>query len=79
MTLRQAKMILTYAEKDMNVRSTALELYRSDGSITYQFRKVQEETGRNPQKFYDLCYLVEIAKQVYAGSKNVSSSSKECI
>lgn len=69
-TLRQAKMILTFAENDMVIKSTALKLYRSEGSVKYQFMKIQQETGRNPMKFYDLCFLVGIAMQVYSGNKN---------
>ena len=69
MTLRQARIILTFAENDMKVSDTALQLYRSESGLKYQLEKIRKETGRNPRKFYDLCYLVGIAQQVYSGNK----------
>ena len=65
MTYRQAKIILTFAENNMRVRDTALQLYRSEGSVSYQFKKIHKETGLNPRKFFDLVSLVEMARRIY--------------
>jgi len=72
MTYKQAKIILAFAEKNMDVRATAGQLYFSEGNVHYHLRMVAEETGRDPKKFYDLCYLVGVATQVLAGRKNVT-------
>ena len=65
MTYKQAKIILTFAENNMRVRDTAWQLYRSEGSVSYQFKKIHEKTGLNPRKFFDLVSLVEMARRIY--------------
>lgn len=67
MTRQQAKIILAFAENDMQIRATAKRLYMSDGNVTYHLKKIKEQLGWNPRKFYDLCYLVGVAAQRLGG------------
>lgn len=79
MTYRQAKIILTFAENNMRVRDTAWQLYRSEGSVTYQFKKIHEETGLNPRKFFDLVSLVEMARRIYGNRGGQKMATKHLI
>ena len=72
MTYKQAKVILAFAESDMDAKATGGKIYYSDSMVHYHLRNVAEETGRDPKKFYDLCYLVGVAAQVMAGRKSVT-------
>lgn len=72
MTYKQAKFIMAFAENNMRMRDTAEYLYFSDGNVRYHLMQVAAETGRDPTKFYDLCYLVGIAAQVLGGRKSLT-------
>lgn len=72
MTYKQAKIILSFAQNNMKTRDTANHLYFSEGNVHYFLRQVAAETGRDPKKFYDLCYLVGVAAQVMDGRKSVT-------
>ena len=67
MTKQQAKIILAFAENDMEIRATAKQLYMSDGTVAYYLTRIREQMGWNPRKFYDLCYLVGVAAQRMGG------------
>ena len=69
MTRQQAKIILAYAENDMELKSTGKQLYMTDASIAYHLKQINEKMGWNPRKFYDLCYLVGVAAQRLGGMK----------
>ena len=71
MTYKQAKVILAYAENDMNAFITSEKIYNTYRNITYHLDTITKQTGRDPRKFYDLCYLVGIAAQVMEGRKYV--------
>lgn len=67
MTRQQAKIILAFAENDMEIKATAKQLYMSDGTVAYYLTRIREQMGWNPRKFYDLCYLVGVAAQRLGG------------
>ena len=70
MTKQQAEIILAYAENDMELRATAKQIYLTDPAVVYHLKRINEQTGRNPRKFYDLCYLVGVAVQRVGGKAN---------
>lgn len=72
MNQRQAKLILAFAENNMEIKATAKQLYMSDCTVTYHLKKIREQIGWNPRKFYDLCYLVGIAAQRLGGKYSKS-------
>lgn len=66
MTYKQAKIVIAYAQNDMDARATGYSVNLTDGSIAYHLRNVASETGKDPKKFFDLCWLVGMAAQVVA-------------
>lgn len=66
MTYKQAKIVIAYAENDMDARATGYAVHLTDGSIAYHLRNVAKETGKDPKRFFDLCWLVGMAAQVIA-------------
>ena len=67
LTGQQALVVLAYAKHSMDALAVAKEMGVTDGSIHYHLKNIQDSTGRNPRKFYDLCWLVGVAaKIVYA-------------
>ena len=67
LTAQQALVVLAYAKHSMDARAVAKEMGVSDGAIHYHLRIIEEQTGRNPRKFYDLCWLVGIAADIVCG------------
>ena len=70
MTEQQARIIMAYAEKNMDVRAAGLLLYMSEGTVSYHLNKIFLKTRRNPRKFFDLCYLVGMAAQILGGNEH---------
>ena len=66
MTVKQARIVIAYAQNDMDARATGHAMHLTDGSIAYHLRNVASETGKDPKKFFDLCWLVGMAVQVVA-------------
>lgn len=60
MTDEEKNIILCYAENDMNVSKAAEKMHYHRNTILYRFTKIHRKTGLNPQRFYDLCRLVEM-------------------
>lgn len=58
MTELQKKIIKCYARNDMNLSVTADELHYNPNALRYHMKKIYEETGFNPRKFYGLCKLL---------------------
>ena len=67
MTKEQAKIIMAFAECDMQIRPASKKLFMSEGNMSYHLTKIQKQMGFNPRKFFDLCYLVGIAAQRLGG------------
>lgn len=68
MTKQQAEIIMAYAESDMNAMATGKKLFMHEATVSYHLKRIQEQMGRNPRKFFDLCYLVGIAAQRLGGA-----------
>ena len=67
MTAKQAKIILAYAECNMNTVATGRKIYMSEANVSYHLAKIRNQTGLSPKCFYDLCRLVGIATQRLGG------------
>lgn len=67
MTKEQANIVIAFAKNDMQIKSTADELYMSEGNVTYHLKKIKNQMGWNPRKFFDLCFLVGIAAKMNGG------------
>jgi carbohydrate diacid regulator len=57
------RLILSLAENNMRATETSYALYVHRGTVMYRIAKIKALTGLDPQKFYDLCKLVEMAKK----------------
>ena len=68
MTNLQKEVILTFASCGMNVSKTSRKMYIHRNSIMYHLNKIKENTGLDPQDFYDLIVLVKIAEVVTDGT-----------
>lgn len=67
MTNEQAKIIIAFAESDMLIKAASKKLFMSDANVSYHLKKIKQQMGFNPRKFFDLCYLVGIAAQRLGG------------
>jgi sugar diacid utilization regulator len=68
MTAEQAKIVLAFAKNDMQLRAAAEELYLTGATVAYHLDKIRTKTGRNPRKFFDLCFLVGAAEHILGGT-----------
>ena len=57
------KMILTMAECNMCTSEAARQLYYHRNTFAYHLERIKEIYCLNPNNFYDLCKLVEMAKE----------------
>lgn len=64
MTRRQAQAIVALAAHDMNVQAAARSLYYHRNALEYHLQQIEDATGKNPKRFYDLCELLPVALQV---------------
>jgi len=69
MTEENARIILALADNDMVANRAGRKLYMHRNSIKWRMHKVEEETGLNALKFYDLCKLIPMAKEVLGESE----------
>lgn len=58
----EKEIVLAFAKNNMSKTKTATELYRHRNTVIYHLEKIQKSFGLDPQNFYDLIKLVEIAK-----------------
>ena len=70
MTEKQAEIILAYADCNMNAVAAGRMIYMSEANVSYHLTKIRKQTGRNPKRFFDLCYLVGIAAQRLGGAND---------
>lgn len=56
----QAEIIRNMCELDMNVSAVAENVYLHRNTVIYHLRKITEQTGLNPMRFYDLVKLKEM-------------------
>ena len=64
LSLNNARILLAYADCDMEVRKTARTIHGSDTMVNYHLAKIRRVTGLNPKCFYDLIKLVEMMRNI---------------
>lgn len=64
MTATQAEVIIKLAKNDMNITATAKDIVMHRNTVYYHIMMAHRSTGLNPMKFYDLCKLLPIAREV---------------
>lgn len=57
---RDRKLLKAYAENNMSMKKTSGAVYLHYNSIRYRFRLIQQETGLDARKFWDLVKLLEM-------------------
>jgi sugar diacid utilization regulator len=57
------QIVQSFANNNMTIHSTSLELFVTDGTINYHLKKVRRLTGLDPYKFWDLVKLCERMKE----------------
>ncbi len=62
MTQTEKRVIIGFADNDMNLSKTARVLHYHPNSLRYHFPRITEKYNLNPLKFYDLIKLVEMAR-----------------
>lgn len=60
LTEDELNLLKEYAKQNMNVEATGRKLYLCGRSIRYRFKKIIQETGLNPECFYDLVKLLGV-------------------
>ena len=58
LTDKEKEILLAFAEHDMNCSEAAMSLYMARNGFYYHFKSIEEKTGLNPRKFYDLIKLL---------------------
>ena len=64
------RVILLLADNSMRVPETAYALKLHRNTILYRIGKIKRITGLDPQKFYDLCKLVDMARNAIEERKS---------
>ena len=64
LTRAQAQIVLGFADSSMSMVDAAKPLYLSAAAVKYNINRIYEKTGKDPRNFYDLCDLVQIAREV---------------
>lgn len=64
---RDAKIILTLADSQMNVSETSRQLFMHRNTIQYHIDKIRKVTGLNPLNLYDLFKLTCMARRMLWG------------
>ena len=59
---KKKEIILTLAECNMNVTEVSRRKYFHRNTVEYHCKQIRKKTGLNPQNFYDLVKLVEMAQ-----------------
>ena len=54
--------VLAYAEHDMRVKAAAEKMHYHGNTIRYHLAAVEEKTGYDPRKFYELVRIVGMIK-----------------
>ena len=59
LTEAEKKIVLAYAKCNMNAVATGRVLHYSNVTINYHLDRIQDKTGLDPRRFYDLIKLVQ--------------------
>ena len=62
-TKLNAKVVIEYANNNMNQAKTAKACYISPSTTSFHLDNVYKHTGLNPRNFFDLVKLVPMAKE----------------
>lgn len=60
---KDLETITAMADCDMNVCAVARKLFISHNAVVYRLYRINQKTGLNPHRFYDLVKLLEVAKE----------------
>ena len=66
MNKEDAHIVIAMANHNMNVTDVARAIFAHRNTVLYHLNKVKQQTGLDPQRFYDLVELVKIAQEVLA-------------
>ena len=66
------KVLLAYADCDMNAERAAKQLHMARGTVCYHLDKIRDETKYSPYVFYDLIELVQIANAKFMITVSIS-------
>lgn len=66
MTLRQAEVIVSLADNNLNARAAARAMYVHYQTLLYNIRQIQKNTGLNPTSYHDMNELLPMAREVLA-------------
>ena len=64
MTQIRAEVILRLAENGLDITPTGKAMFLHPNTVKYHIHKIQKETGKNPRDFYDMCYLLPLAREI---------------
>lgn len=67
LTEREAEIVFALADNDINVSRASRSSFMHRNTIQYYIDKIYFKTGLNPKNFYDLCKLVQKAREDYEG------------
>jgi len=60
LTEQQKSIIRSMCDNNLSISAVARELSYHRNSIMYHIEKIKEQTGLNPQRYYDLVKLEEM-------------------
>lgn len=60
---KQKTLVLGMARNGMNISKTAREIHYTWRGAMFQIEKMQRKLNLDARNFYDLCKLVEMAKE----------------
>ena len=69
MNQAQAKIVLMYAEANMNLSEVARNTFYHRNTLEFYMGRIYDITGLDPKNFYDLVILVDRAKKVLMGEE----------
>ena len=73
MTERMAEIIVALADNDLNVSAVADNLYMDRNTVYYHIDKIRKQLGKDPTKFYDLCKLFPIARDLLRELREITT------
>ncbi len=62
LTQTDVEILKGYAECDMNIQSTGKRLHYGHGTVSYHLKRIEQKTGLNPRRFFDLVKLLEMVE-----------------
>lgn len=79
MTKREAEVIVSLAETNLNISKAAEKMLSHRNSLQLTVCRIKSETGADPRNFFDLCRLLPAAEMVLFGTvRTVLGDEKRC-